>query len=155
MKQEDIIIDDGFFSEEECRDMIIYFNLHRDKAKLWLTSYLIEFDWRDLYIKSIGEDIERQAQQHMPGCELQWAQVVYWPHLSQMPAHNDTASEHTKFTCVINLNQDYDGGRTFFEDGTIVEPKIGQAIFFNGMKHRHGVTKVISGKRYTIAAWFK
>ena len=52
------------------------------------------------------------------------------------------------------LNSDFEGGHTYFTDGTSIAPKAGRIVFFDGKYHYHGVSPIYNN-RYTIAAWYK
>jgi predicted 2-oxoglutarate/Fe(II)-dependent dioxygenase YbiX len=56
---------------------------------------------------------------------------------------------------ILYLNDDYEGGETNYEDGTIFKPKKGRLLFFDGKYHKHGVNKVRNNIRYTVATWYK
>jgi hypothetical protein len=87
--------------------------------------------------------------------EIDWCEIVQWPTWSYQPYHYDFASQETKKTSIVNLNDDYEGGNTMFIDGTIIAPKKGRIIFFDGCKELHRVTQIIKGERYTLAIWYK
>ena len=64
-------------------------------------------------------------------------------------------SSHRDYSAVIYLNDNYEGGKTFFNHGYEVQPKTGRLIYFtSGKEDAHGVTEVMSGHRYTFALWF-
>ena len=67
----------------------------------------------------------------------------------------DNASQKTTLTSITYLNDDYTGGQTYYEDGTIFKPKKGRGLFFNGQYHKHGVKPVSKNIRYVVAAWYK
>ena len=73
---------------------------------------------------------------------------------------NDPHNPTREWTCIINLNDDYRDGRTYFpqsehmETPWYVEPEIGQGLLFQGIHHLHGVEKVRGCSRWTIALWF-
>lgn len=62
---------------------------------------------------------------------------------------NDIAS-------VIYINDDYEGGEIYFPIQDIkIKPSAGDLAFFPGDKnYLHGVTKILSGTRYTIPAFW-
>ena len=64
---------------------------------------------------------------------------------------NNSTAEYTH----LYLNDNYDGGETYFEDGTVFKPKQGRIIFFDGQYYTHGVKPVLKNERYTIATWYK
>ncbi len=58
------------------------------------------------------------------------------------------------YTTICYLNDDYDGGHTFFpEYGTECIPETGKVVFLPS-DILHGVTSIRGGTRYTIATWF-
>ena len=67
----------------------------------------------------------------------------------------DSAKTDTILASVTYLNDDYRGGETIMSDGTIIPPKVGRLLIFNGMKYEHGHTMTNSGYRYTIAMWYR
>lgn len=75
-------------------------------------------------------------------------------------ANNDPANPAREWTCIINLNDEYRYGRTYFpqsehiEEQEYVKPKTGSGILFQGIHHLHGVEKVRGCSRWTIALWF-
>lgn len=85
---------------------------------------------------------------------IEWIQIVKWPDDCNQPLHNDFASDRTVYSSIFYLNDGYFGGQTFFEEGTIIMPKKGRALFFNGVEYKHGVMPIKKGPRYTIAAWY-
>jgi hypothetical protein len=42
-----------------------------------------------------------------------------------------------------------------FEEGTLIVPKIGRTLVFNGQTYKHGVKKIIKKDRFTLAIWYK
>jgi leucine proline-enriched proteoglycan (leprecan) len=65
-------------------------------------------------------------------------------------------SPHRYFSSIIYLNDDYEGGETYFPGfGVRIKPEPGLMVLFgSGPEYVHGVTKVRSGRRYTYAGWF-
>lgn len=58
------------------------------------------------------------------------------------------------FSSVCYLNDDYEGGATFFpEENKICIPEKGKIVFFPS-GYSHGVSEVKKSDRYTIATWF-
>jgi predicted 2-oxoglutarate/Fe(II)-dependent dioxygenase YbiX len=92
------------------------------------------------------------------------AQLVRWepgvalpPHADNIHPHggpNDTP--HRSFSSIIYLNDDYEGGETFFPGlGFRLKVEAGALIAFGaGHNYVHGVTPVTKGLRYTYAGWF-
>ena len=73
---------------------------------------------------------------------------------------NDPNNPSREWTCIINLNDEYRDGRTYFPPSehnpelVEIEPETGSGILFQGIHHLHGVEKVRGCSRYTIAIWF-
>lgn len=92
------------------------------------------------------------------------AQLVGWsegmdmrPHADNMEADGSpNTSSHRDYTSIIYLNDDYEGGHTYFPSlGVRVAPKAGSLVLFGaGFEYVHGVTKITSGKRYLYSGWF-
>lgn len=92
------------------------------------------------------------------------AQLVGWsegmdmkPHADNMePDGGPNISSHRNFSSIIYLNDDYEGGHTYFPSlGVRVAPKRGTLVLFGaGYEFVHGVTKVTKGKRYIYSGWF-
>ena len=59
------------------------------------------------------------------------------------------------FASITYLNDNFSGGETYLVDDLIVRPKRGRVIAFDGQQYLHGVNRVRSGDRYTIAIWYK
>lgn len=92
------------------------------------------------------------------------AQIVRWgvgqaltPHADNIePDGRPNATPHRSLSSIVYLNDDYEGGETFYPGlGFKVRPERGTLVAFGaGPSHVHGVTAVTSGLRYTYAGWF-
>jgi len=70
--------------------------------------------------------------------------------------HIDSFDKEPRLISIsILLNDNFDGGETFFGEGPIVRPAKNKTIIFSGVNITHGVNKVLNGERYTIATWYK
>ena len=86
---------------------------------------------------------------------IELAQIVAWPKGSFHPTHSDISRESTKCTSITYLNDDFEGGETYFTDqDLIIKPKRGKTVFFDGKKFEHGVQEIMKGIRYTLAIWY-
>tara|TARA_R100001015_G_C4526697_1_gene94201 strand:- start:70 stop:558 length:489 start_codon:yes stop_codon:yes gene_type:complete len=86
---------------------------------------------------------------------IEMAQIVEWPNGSNQPPHCDLARGGTKSTSITYLNDDFEGGETYFtQQDLIIKPKRGKTVFFDGKKFEHGVQKITKGIRYTLAVWY-
>lgn len=64
--------------------------------------------------------------------------------------------KHRHFGCVIYLNDDFQGGKTYYTEHPIdIDPEPGKlAVHLGDCNHRHGVTKVEGNTRYTLASFW-
>ena len=90
-------------------------------------------------------------------------QVVRWfPGMQQMPHADDMSNTdikghaHRTFGSVIYLNDDYEGGHTYYPNFNFdVTPKIGCLAFHPAdLDHLHGVTEIKNLTRYTVASFW-
>ncbi len=82
----------------------------------------------------------------------------YWPHIDGQYIEDSTAhrsSVNRDLTCVVYLNDDYQGGEVYFPFFDIEKrPNAGDILMYPGSwKYLHGVKKV-QGVRYAIVIWF-
>ena len=153
--QDKIIILDNVLTTTECRQLTQFY---------WLTNQA--FEWKGSYPLNITEDMQsvftkvvKIQNAIIPYLDqkilIDWCQIVDWPPTSFKSLHTDFKEEKTIFTSVTYLNDDYLGGHTFFYDGTIVAPKIGRTICFDGQYYIHGVNEVQKKDRFTLPIWYK
>ncbi len=90
-------------------------------------------------------------------------QIVRWfPGMEQPPHADDMTNtdipgfEHRVFGSIIYLNDDYEGGQTYYPNYKIsITPQAGKlAVHPGDPEHLHGVTKIEGGMRYTIASFW-
>ena len=84
---------------------------------------------------------------------------VQSPHLdtysNQEVKHNTTPDKPSReWTCILYLNHNYQGGRTYVPDFKVYDPIMGGGLLFQGIYIPHGVQKVRRHPRYTISFWF-
>jgi hypothetical protein len=92
------------------------------------------------------------------------AQIVRWPPGTQLSPHADNihpdgqpnTTPHRSFSSILYLNDDYEGGETYFPGhGVRLKPEAGALVLFGaGPEYVHGVSNVTRGMRYTYAGWF-
>jgi hypothetical protein len=90
-------------------------------------------------------------------------QVIRWfPGMEQSPHADDMSNteiqgfDHRAFGSIIYLNDEYQGGRTFYPNFDIeIVPQAGSlAVHPGDLEHLHGVTKIEDNIRYTIASFW-
>jgi len=92
-------------------------------------------------------------------------QLVRWfpgmeqhPHADDMKNVEDSPEwfHHRDFGSIIYLNNDYEGGITFYPEYEIgILPKVGMlAVHPGDSDHLHGVTRIENVNRYTIASFW-
>ena len=101
------------------------------------------------------KDAPTKLAQLKHNSKVDWIQIVKWPVNSFQVLHNDATSDQTTLSSICYLNDNYFGGQTFFEEGTVFTPKKRRMLFFDGMYYKHGVTMVHGEIRYTLATWYK
>lgn len=100
---------------------------------------------------------------HVPEIYSDTLQIIRWfpgmeqpPHADDMTNTDITGLEHRAFGSIIYLNDDYEGGNTYYPNYDIkITPKSGTlAVHPGDPEHLHGVTKIEGGMRYTIASFW-
>jgi hypothetical protein len=90
-------------------------------------------------------------------------QIIRWfPEMEQTPHADDMTNtdikgfEHRVFGSIIYLNDNYDGGHTYYPNYNFeITPEVGKlAIHPGDPEHLHGVTKIKNNIRYTIASFW-
>jgi len=175
-----IITRRNLLSEEQCAVLIACFERNREKfnheheTEFWKGRYI----WQNGLSGADNLDAMRILQQarlvtqnaltqfFTPSEPLysDTAQVVRWHPGLALNAHVDNiepdgrpnGTPHRTYSSIIYLNDEYEGGETFFPGhGVRVKPERGLLIAFGaGPDYAHGVSKVTKGLRYTYAGWF-
>ena len=147
-----VILQDNFLTLKQCKSLIDFYNSQR-RPEVFDTTFPLSIDntapkYLFSKINEMGLSINNSI--------IDWFQIVRWPVPSVgKDLHLDTASDKTSLSSIIYLNDDYEGGHTFFKDGTSFAPIAGRAIFFDGRHYPHGVSSISGNDRYTIAVWLK
>ena len=147
------LIKDNFVSKKFCKDAINVFKKNKNKQKKFRDVFTLELLKENLDVNFLN-DIHKISKT-INNSVIDWIQIVYWPKNSFQDLHFDNASTETTLSSICYLNNNYEGGQTYFKDGTIFTPLTGRILFFDGKHYLHGVKKIISGNRYVIAAWYK
>ena len=84
--------------------------------------------------------------------------LTIWRVGMSMALHSDYGAwgefPRRDYAAVVFLNDDFDGGEHYLEDGTEIAPVTGTLLVHPGGTLRHGVKTVARGPRYTAACWF-
>ena len=148
-----VVMQDKFLNKNQCKDLINFYNAQPDK-------YTYKFKTTfPLLITEIGpqflKDKINKAGKAINNSIIEWFEIVKWPSPNAGKSlHRDKTSASTTLSSIIYLNDNYEGGHTYFEDGTTFIPLTGRAIFFDGQYYCHGVSSISKGSRYTVATWF-
>lgn len=147
-----VFLQDKFLTKKECKELIKLFKSSSDVERFNTTYPLFlkigQLPKLEEKINKIGMEINKSV--------IDWFQIVKWPSPNTgKEIHKDTASSQTTLSSIIYLNDNYNGGHTFFKDGTSFAPVTGRAIFFDGNYFEHGVLPLDKKDRYTVATWMK
>jgi len=115
--------------------------------------YPLRLDINNFVISFLIEKLESISK--LFDSKIDWFEIVKWPIGSKQDLHFDTASNKTTFSSIVYLNDNFEGGETYYKDGTIIKPILGRSLFFDGNYYKHGVKKVKKNTRYVLATWYK
>ena len=124
------VIQDKFLNIQQCMDLMRQYesaSYYRNKAKKPIEKFDSFYPWNHSYQGNNqgncplwwSKKINNLATE-INGSVVDWIETVKW--YSPCPGkslHFDDASDKTTLACIIYLNSDYDGGQTYFEDGTV------------------------------------
>jgi|TARA_R100000541_G_scaffold59322_1_gene72771 prolyl 4-hydroxylase len=148
---------DNFLSTEECNNLIDYYKNNKSMQKPHLVNNgknIIDIDITEIkQFNNLFEKINKHVYDQ--DCKIEYTKIVKWTDDCSQSLHVDDSSSDTIYSSIIYLNHGYIGGQTFFEEGIVMRPLIGRALFFNGMYYKHGVMPVKKGPRYTLATWYE
>ena len=159
---------------ETCRELIQFHKSHRHLTGVgdgsdctgirfmhikspWLRQYVAE-----VIVDLVGEIRKTSDQIVYP----EMIAINEWPIGGVQSPHLDTYSNQEmthgtspdkpsrEWTCILYLNDNYKGGRTYVPDGEVYEPEQGSGLLFQGIYIPHGVEKVRRHPRHTISFWF-
>jgi hypothetical protein len=143
-----ITIVDNFISNEQIEYLLNFYKNNIHLRKKWNTTFPIN-------ITGLFKDLENKYNCFNKKNCVDWFEIVHWPKGSFQEFHKDSASQNTVLTSITYLNNDFVGGETVFEDGTIIKPKKGRTLFFDGQYYTHKVNLIKKGNRYTVPVWYK
>lgn len=154
-----IVIEDNLFSQENCEKLIEIYNFNLDKTQEWYSTYPLKLDkleGDDLFFSKKIVQIINNFCVSIFGINVyvERAEVTKWDINSNKDYHYDDARDSTFLSSITYLNDNYEGGETFFETGLSVIPQTGKSLVFDGKKYLHGVKTVSLNYRYTLAIWY-
>ena len=150
-----ILIEEDFLNHQTCDELI----------KMYLNSEASFRMHRDIYVNDIIDMNQKLSLQlgviftsHLATRGVQvfpeLIQGTVWPKGSMQHLHLDDSRTTTSLTSITYLNDDFEGGETYFENGVSVKPKKGKTVFFDGMRYRHGVQPIKNKRRFVLANWY-
>jgi ribosomal protein S15P/S13E len=162
----DFFIIEDFYFKEDSKKLIDYWNnnkhlckdnkefhskrnLHMDDIGDEQIKYLLDYYFLKK-ILFIGHTFKQKL------IAWQKPRICCWSEGEEMIMHVDkNKKDDMEYSCIGYLNEDYNGGKLIFNDGTEIKPKERSIIFFKSENNYHMVSRIIKGKRYTIPCWFK
>lgn len=141
----------------ECDELVQYYIQNQNRARQWRDTFPLNIEYHnDNILIPLVEKIRTSLIQHTSkDLAVDWAQLVRWPAGSLQETHIDDASDKTVFTSITYLNNEFSGGNTYIEDDIIFKSRKGRTVSFDGQQYPHGVTRIESGERYTLAVWYR
>jgi len=152
---------DEFLKDEDCEKLIDLYETCSDKPLSYKRgggmSYVMELTKRPDDPRHLPDDISNRLQEYakyLKNSQIDWCHVVKWSNKSSMIHHYDQTSDKTTMTSLIYLNDNFRGGETYLDDGTVIAPKKGRILFFDGKYFKHGVNTT-HGERYVLSTWYR
>ena len=161
-------------SMERCQEMILFHKSHRHLTGVGDGSDYTGIRFMHIHTPHIREWIAEVIVNLIGEIRKTSDQVVYpemialneWPIGGFQKPHLDTYSNQEmnhgtspdkpsrEWTCILYLNDNFNGGRTYIPDGETYEPETGSGLLFQGIYIPHGVSKVRRHPRHTLSFWF-
>ena len=133
------------------KDKTIHFeNIKNNKIKNLLNYYALK---NEIFIDHCFAVRTKEWQKPRLCC---WSKGQYMDlHVDKQPKQNDTMD----YSSLIYLNDKYTGGELVFKNEDGVEEvfkmkALSNMIFESDKRNKHGVKKILNGKRYTVPSWY-
>lgn len=150
-----IFILDDVLTPNECFDLIEFYKKLGPSHK-WQSFFPRTLTPQDhlpsIFVKRILNEVETILDLRF---DIVKCEIVYWPLHSEMMPHKDYSSNETVFTSITYLNDNYEGGRTYFVGDMEFQPKVGRTVCFDGKEYLHGVSQITRNERYSLPIWYK
>lgn len=151
-----ILLQENFITDLECKKLIDLFKRNKSNTEFYSinnTNILKVSEIKSNIINNIKEKVVSNCSSLTNSkIYLDNYELVEWPTGSHHPPHYDLPTDI--FSSVIYLNDNFDGGETYFSESKIIKPKKGSCLTFSNSKYRHSVNKINTGTRYTFSFWF-
>ena len=145
---------DDFITKKECKYLINFYKSYEFKSFAYRDTRPLDLKESSmLELEFLFKKLNKYASKL--NAKLDWSQIVKWPVGSTQNLHFDSAKENTVLSSILYLNDNYKGGQTYYEEGTIFKPKTGRIVYFDGRHYKHGVKPVKKETRFVVAAWYK
>ncbi len=136
-----MIVIDGFFSQEECRESIEIIDKERH------TYHVALHKDRHGLLAAIGARLGELGMPFFPVGDR--ITLGYYAKGEFLERHADHCHQGGTHSILIYLNEVRAGGNTVFDDAIVI-PEEGKAIIF-GIYDMHEADKVLDGEKYVIS----
>jgi hypothetical protein len=151
-----IIEQENFLTESECKALInfheYYFSFY---GKEFFGTHLINlWDLKDKFefVNMLHNKFINHIYSIDKTVSIDYFEIVKRFPNTLMDNHYDFS--HQKYTSIINLNDDFEGGETIVE-GKLIKAKVGKIVTFPGPKMFHGVNLIKKIPRFAMPVWYK
>ena len=157
MEKKETKIIDEFLTDSECDYLINFYKKNENFAYSFRDVFplnLNDFSEQNDSLKFLIDKLNNEAFK-INNSKIDWFEIVKWPKGSYQPLHLDNASTETTLSSITYLNDNYEGGYTYYKNDLIIKPVKKRSLFFDGKYYEHGVKKVTKNTRFVVAAWYK
>lgn len=150
-----IIEENNFISESDCKSLIAFYkHYYPQYGYPFAGTQLIQlWDLKDKFdfIYALGSKFLNHIHSIDDSVSIDYFEIVERFPTTYMDKHYDF--EDQKYTSIVYLNDDYEGGETVIED-VVIKPKTGKIVTFKGPKMHHGINIVMNSSRFTLPIWY-
>jgi|TARA_R110000796_G_scaffold96264_1_gene201892 predicted 2-oxoglutarate/Fe(II)-dependent dioxygenase YbiX len=163
---------ENFFSQEECDDLKKVIDTQSTRQNGYYKDTRDDEEHQSACVINIKKTDDSKLLDKF-WMVLKLSNIRYWNYdiqgiyRNRVQAHRYDVGDHylphadfhwmddhstTKLTCIIFLNDDYEGGEFKFFDNHIIKPKTGKLVIHPAVAG-HEVMPVTKGARYSCVAW--